>query len=159
MNRPLRSPDDLAAAGLVSPAELPALRAVAARYAVSITPDMAELIDPSDPHDPIARQFVPRAEEVVTAPEERADPIGDAVHEKLPGLVHRYPDRVLLKPLHICPVYCRFCFRRERVGPAGQGSLSEAELAGAYRYIAAHPEIWEVEIGRASCRERVYVLV
>ena len=83
MNRPLRSPDALAAAGLVSPAELPALRAVAARYAVSITQDMAELIDASDPHDPIARQFVPRAEEAATAPEERADPIGDAVHEKL----------------------------------------------------------------------------
>ena len=144
MNRPLRSPDELAAAGLVAAADLPALRAVAARYAVSITPDMAELIDAADPHDPIARQFVPRAEEVVTAAEERADPIGDAVHEKMPGLVHRYPDRVLLKPLHVCPVYCRFCFRREVVGPEGAGTLSEAELDAALAYIAADPAIWEV---------------
>ncbi|WP_375464502.1 lysine-2,3-aminomutase-like protein [uncultured Methylobacterium sp.] len=144
MNRPLRSPDDLAAAGLVASADLPALRAVAARYAVSLTPDMAELIDRSDPDDPIARQFVPQAEEIVTDPEERADPIGDAVHERMPGLVHRYPDRVLLKPLHVCPVYCRFCFRREVVGPNGAGALTEAELDAALAYIAADPGIWEV---------------
>ncbi len=144
MNRPLRSPDALAAAGLISAADLPALRAVAARYAVSITPDMAELIDGDDPNDPIGRQFVPRAEEIVTTPDERADPIGDAVHEKVPGLVHRYPDRVLLKPLHVCPVYCRFCFRREVVGPEGAGTLAQAELDAALAYIAADPAIWEV---------------
>ncbi|WP_375455590.1 lysine-2,3-aminomutase-like protein [uncultured Methylobacterium sp.] len=144
MNRPLRSADDLAAAGLVAAADLPALRRVAARYAVSVTPDMAELIDPGDAADPIARQFVPAPEEVVTAPEERADPIGDGVHAKLPGIVHRYPDRVLLKPLHVCPVYCRFCFRREAVGPDGAGALSAAELDAALAYVAADPAIWEV---------------
>ncbi|KAB1076288.1 lysine-2,3-aminomutase-like protein [Methylobacterium planeticum] len=144
MSRPLRNPADLAAAGLIAPADLPALAGVAARYAVSVTPEMADLIDAADAHDPIARQFVPRAEELATREEERADPIGDAAHAPLPGIVHRYPDRVLLKPLHICPVYCRFCFRREMVGPDGLGSLSEAELAAALGYIAAHPEIWEV---------------
>ena len=142
--RALKDPAALARAGLVPAADLPALERVAARYAVSVTADMAELIDADDPADPIARQFVPRAEEVETRPEERADPIGDDAHAPLPGLVHRYPDRVLLKPLHVCPVYCRFCFRRERVGPAGHGSLTEAELAAAYRYIAGRPEIWEV---------------
>lgn len=144
MSRPLRSPADLAGAGLVRSADLPGLESVAARYAVSITADMAELIDPRDPGDPIARQFVPRAEELETQPAERADPIGDAAHEPLPGLVHRYPDRVLLKPLHVCPVYCRFCFRREVVGPEGLGTLSDAQLAAAYAYIAADPGIWEV---------------
>ncbi len=144
MNRPLRKAADLVRAGLVDPRRLPELEAVAARYAVSVTPDMAALIDPADPADPIARQFVPRAEELLTRPEEDADPIGDAAHSPLPGLVHRYPDRVLLKPLHICPVYCRFCFRREMVGPGGHGSPSEAELAAALAYIAARPEIWEV---------------
>lgn len=144
MSRPLRSLDDLAAAGLVSAEDLPGLAAVAARYAVALTPDTAELIDPADPADPIARQFVPGPEEAVTAPEERADPIGDGAHAPVPGIVHRYPDRVLLKPLHVCPVYCRFCFRREMVGPDGLGTLSEAELDRALAYIAAHPAIWEV---------------
>ncbi|AWN42230.1 lysine-2,3-aminomutase-like protein [Methylobacterium durans] len=144
MTRPLRNPDDLAGAGLIRAEDLPALRAVAARYAVAVTPDMAELIDAADPADPMARQFLPRPEEIETLPEERADPIGDGAHAPVPGLVHRYPDRVLLKPLHVCPVYCRFCFRREMVGPDGLGTLSEAELAAAYAYIAAQPDIWEV---------------
>ncbi|WP_336488576.1 lysine-2,3-aminomutase-like protein [Methylobacterium nigriterrae] len=144
MSPPLRNPVDLVASGLVEPEDLPALVAVAARYAVSVTPDMAELIERDDPLDPIARQFVPRTEELETRSEELADPIGDAAHAPLPGIVHRYPDRVLLKPLHICPVYCRFCFRREVVGPDGLGALSEAELAAALGYIAAHDEIWEV---------------
>ena len=140
----LRSPADLADAGLVPPERLRALERVAARYAVAITPAMAELIDPADPHDPIARQFVPDAAELVTSPEERADPIGDEAHGPVEGIVHRYPDRVLLKPVHVCPVYCRFCFRREMVGPDGLGTLSPDELAAAIAYIAARPEIWEV---------------
>ena len=142
----LKSPAALARAGLIPAADLPALERVAARYAVSVTADIAELIDPADPADPIARQFVPRAEEMETDRVERADPIGDDAHAPLPGIVHRYPDRVLLKPLHVCPVYCRFCFRRERVGPDGHGTLSEAELAAALAYIADHPAIWEVVV-------------
>ncbi|KQP05751.1 lysine-2,3-aminomutase-like protein [Methylobacterium sp. Leaf93] len=144
MPRSLRTPAQLVEAGLVATSDLPALESVAARYAVSLTPDMAELIDPTDPADPMARQFLPRAEELVTRPEEDSDPIGDAAHSPLPGLVHRYPDRVLLKPLHVCPVYCRFCFRREMVGPDGLGTLSEDELAAAFAYIADRPDIWEV---------------
>jgi lysine 2,3-aminomutase len=57
--------------------------------------------------------------------------------------VHRYADRALLKPLLVCPVYCRFCFRREHVGPDG-GLLSEAELEAAYGWLTAHPAIGEV---------------
>lgn len=144
MTRPIRNPADLVAQGFASEADLPMLEAVAARYALSITPDMADLIAPGDPHDPIARQFVPRAEEIAPASGEFADPIGDDVHAPLPGIVHRYPDRVLLKPLHVCPVYCRFCFRREAVGPDGLGSLSEAQLDAALAYIADRPAIWEV---------------
>jgi lysine 2,3-aminomutase len=60
------------------------------------------------------------------------------------GIVHRYPDRVLLKAVHVCPVYCRFCFRREMVGPQGLGTLTPTELDAAMAYIAAHEEIWEV---------------
>ena len=141
--RTLRTPAALAAAGLVPREEIAALEAVAARYAVAITPAMAELIgDAGDSGDPIGRQFVPAAAELVTTPEERADPIGDDAHEVSPGLVHRYPDRVLLKYVTACAVYCRFCFRREMVGQ-GDG-LPADDLAAALAYIRAHPDVWEV---------------
>ena len=105
---------------------------------------MAGLIDPDDPGDPIARQFLPTEAELLRLPQERDDPIGDDVHSPLEGIVHRYPDRVLLKLTHTCAVYCRFCFRRETVGPGGGGALSPAALDAAMAYIAARPEIWEV---------------
>jgi lysine 2,3-aminomutase len=142
MSVPVKSVDALIAAGLV--ARDPALEVVASRYAIGITPAMLALIDPADPADPIARQFVPSAAELVTTADERADPIGDLTHSPVGGIVHRYPDRVLLKAVHVCPVYCRFCFRREMVGPQGLGTLSPAELDAAIAYIAAHDEIWEV---------------
>lgn len=75
--------------------------------------------------------------------EELSDPIGDRALSPVKGIVHRYPDRVLLKPLLVCPVYCRFCFRRDQVGPDG-GMLTPAELDAALAYITARPEIWEV---------------
>jgi lysine 2,3-aminomutase len=140
----LRRLADLVAAGLVAETESPALDAVAVRYAIALTPEMAALIDPANPDDPIGRQFLPTRYELDRRPEEDADPIGDDIHSPLKGLVHRYPDRVLLKPLHTCPVYCRFCFRRESVGPDGAGTLSETELAAAFAYIAAHPGVFEV---------------
>jgi lysine 2,3-aminomutase len=128
---------------LVPSARADALARVAERFAVAITPEMAALIDPADPADPIARQFLPDARELAIAPEENDDPIGDHTHAAVKGIVHRYPDRVLLKPIHVCPVYCRFCFRREDVGP-GSESLNDAELEAALSYIRAHGEIWEV---------------
>jgi lysine 2,3-aminomutase len=124
-------------------ARLADLKKVAARYAVAITPAMADLIDPADPHDPIARQFVPDVRELETLPEERDDPIGDHVHSPVEGIVHRYPDRVLLKAVNACAVYCRFCFRREMIGP-GRAGLSPAALAAALDYIHRNPQIWEV---------------
>ena len=142
--RSFREPAALAAAGLVAPERLAVLETVAARYAVAVTADMAALI--TEPDDGIGRQFLPREEELDAAPDERADPIGDGAHAPVPGIVHRYPDRVLLKPLHVCPVYCRFCFRREVVGPEGLGSLSDAELDAALAYVAERPEIWEVVV-------------
>ena len=144
MTQTLRRPAALAGAGLVPAERLPALERVAAQYAVAITPAMAGLIDPDDPGDPIARQFLPTEAELLRLPQERDDPIGDDVHSPLEGIVHRYPDRVLLKLTHTCAVYCRFCFRRETVGPGGGGALSPAALDAAMAYIAARPEIWEV---------------
>ena len=139
--RTLRDAADLIAAGLVPEAARAALDAVEARYAVAIPPTLQALIGSAD--DPIGRQFVPDAAELHTAPHEAADPIGDDALSPVPGIVHRYPDRALLKPLLACPVYCRFCFRREHVGPDG-GVLGPAALDAAFAYLAAHPEIGEV---------------
>jgi len=141
--RPLWRPDQLAETGLIRPDQIAALERVAARYAVAVTPAMAELIDHADPHDPIARQFIPDVAELETRPEESADPIGDRPHSPVEGVVHRYPDRVLLKIVQVCAVYCRFCFRRETVGH-GKGALAGEALDAALSYIRRHREIWEV---------------
>ena len=140
----LRRPAQLAAAGLIAEERLAALEAVAARYAVAVTPAMAALIDADDPADPIARQFIPDPAELATQPHELADPIGDEACSPVEGIVHRYPDRVLLKLVQVCAVYCRFCFRRETVGPGKAQALAPAALEAALAYIRAHPEIWEV---------------
>jgi lysine 2,3-aminomutase len=165
---PLRTVDDLLAAGLVSrDGAADAGRAgvidagrvgvidagrvgvidagrVGARYAIAITPAMVDLIDRADVADPIARQFVPDIRELDTHPAERADPIGDHLKSPAPGIVHRYADRVLLKIASVCPVYCRFCFRREMVGPQLGEALSADDLEAALAYIRATPTIWEV---------------
>ncbi|WP_424632074.1 lysine-2,3-aminomutase-like protein [Bradyrhizobium sp. SYSU BS000235] len=140
----LRSATELAEHGLTSAEHLPALEKVAARYAVAMTPDVVALIDPTDPKDPIARQYVPSADELVVQGQENADPIGDHSHSPVSGIVHRYPDRVLFKVVHVCAVYCRFCFRREMVGPGKESALSSDSYASALDYIRTHPEIWEV---------------
>jgi lysine 2,3-aminomutase len=137
----IRDTDSLIDAGLLQPSDRTAIDAVTTRYAVALTPTMRALIE--TPDDPIARQFVPSTEELITAPHEHEDPIGDARFSPVKGIVHRYPDRALLKPLLVCPVYCRFCFRREHVGPDG-GVLTAAELEAAYAWIAAHPAVREV---------------
>lgn len=141
-DRTLRTADELVAAGLLDPAGRSAAAAVAARYSIAVTPAVRALIDPADPADPIARQYLPDAAELVTAPHESADPTADAPFTPVPGVVHRYPDRALLKPLLACPVYCRFCFRREAVGPDG-GLLGEAELEAALAWFAATPQVRE----------------
>jgi len=135
--------EDFVPAGLAEPGRLRKIRRVAEQFAVAVTEDVAELIDPADDRDPIAAQFVPREAELAWAAEERADPIGDERWSPVPGIVHRYPDRVLLKPTLLCPVYCRFCFRREVVGKKGS-VLDQASLARAFDYIRQRPQIWEV---------------
>ena len=142
--RALRTAADLVAAGFIATERAAEIAQVAERYAVAVTPALAALIDPDDPADPIARQFVPDGRELVARPEELADPIGDDLKSPVKGVVHRYRDRALLKLVALCAVYCRFCFRRETVGRSGAGALSAEELAAAFTYLRAHPEIWEV---------------
>jgi lysine 2,3-aminomutase len=139
--RTIRDVNGLISAGLAPAASRGTLAAVAARYAIAISPVLQSLIE--TPDDPIGLQFIPSPAELITAPHESADPIADEALSPVKGIVHRYPDRALLKPLLACPVYCRFCFRREQVGPDG-GVLTGAELDAAYAYIAAHPGIREV---------------
>ena len=140
-NLTLRDAAALLAAGLIAPAAVAGIEATRARYAVAISPAMRALIQ--SPDDPIGRQFIPDFSELTTAEHESVDPIGDDALSPVKGVVHRYPDRALLKPLLICPVYCRFCFRREHVGPDG-GLLTDAELQAAYAWFAAHPAVTEV---------------
>jgi lysine 2,3-aminomutase len=140
-SRTLRDADALLAAGLIQPEARDAVAAVGQRFAIAIPPALRALIE--HPDDPIGRQFVPDPAELVMAPHERSDPIGDDALSPIKGIVHRYPDRALLKPILACPVYCRFCFRREHVGPDG-GLLTSAELEAAYLWLAARPAIREV---------------
>jgi lysine 2,3-aminomutase len=137
----LRDAGALAGAGLIPPQAVGDIARVAERYAIALTPAMRALI--GSPDDPIGRQFIPDVGELHTAAHEQADPVADDALSPVKGIVHRYADRALLKPLLICPVYCRFCFRREQVGPSG-GLLTDTELQAAYAWLRAHPAIGEV---------------
>ncbi|PCD76056.1 lysine-2,3-aminomutase-like protein [Pseudothioclava arenosa] len=142
--RPLAPPaltrlDDLAEAGLIARDRLPALAPVAREFRIRVTSAMQAAI--AMPDDPVAAQFLPSEAEAETRPEELLDPIGDDAHAPVPGLTHRYPDRVILHLTKTCDVYCRFCFRRETVGETG--ALPEPDLVAALDYIAATPAIRE----------------
>jgi len=117
------------------------------KYAYRITDAIKNAIVGDLRNDPVARQYIPQAKELKILPEEDTDPIGDEVHTPVKGIVHRYPDRVLFKPANVCAVYCRYCFRREHVGPKENKAsdiLNAEERTAALDYIRAHAEIWEV---------------
>ncbi len=118
-----------------------ALEAVGRAYAIGIPAAFARLIEAPD--DPVGRQVIPHPDELATGVNEGHDPTGDEAMSPIEGVVRRYPDRVLLKPVLACPVYCRFCFRRAHVGPDG-GMLDEEALAAALDWIAREPALREV---------------
>jgi lysine 2,3-aminomutase len=140
----LRTPEALARAGLIPDQARNDIEAVAARYAVAVPAAVAALIARDDRDDPIARQYVPDPQELLAHPGDLPDPIGDHRHAPVEGIVHRYADRVLFKAVHVCPVYCRFCFRREMVGPGREPNLSPQAIERARDYIAANTGIREV---------------
>jgi len=113
------------------------------KLALGITPHFFNLIDKDDPDCPIRRQVVPRIEESVTNPDELTDPCGEDSHMPVAGLVHRYPDRVLLLVTDRCASYCRYCTRSRVVSGAGEQELS-VDLEGAFAYLEKHPEIRDV---------------
>lgn len=145
MNKTLRSLPDLLQHNLVDAADLPALQAVVDDFSLAITGQMQQLIDENKLDGPIARQFVPSVQELTVAENDSLDPIGDEVHKKVKGIVHRYPDRCLFMPVQVCPVYCRFCFRKEKVGDSSE-TITPDEMELAFSYIEQHQEIWEVII-------------
>jgi lysine 2,3-aminomutase len=127
----------------LTPAELAGAQLSNSKLALGITPYFFNLIDPADEHCPIRRQVIPRIEETETAEWEMADPCGEDEHTPVPGLVHRYPDRVLLLVTDRCASYCRYCTRSRLVSNAS-GYDFHSEFDEQIAYIAAHPEIRDV---------------
>ncbi len=113
------------------------------KLAMGITPHFMNLVDPGDPDCPIRRQVVPRLEETETAPYEMADPCGEDDDMPVPGLVHRYPDRVNFLVTDRCASYCRYCTRSRVVSGAGEQHL-ETQFEAAFRYLEQHDEIRDV---------------
>ena len=140
----IKTPEQLLEAGFIDKSIMREIAIVADRFAIAITPQMQELI--VENNDAIAAQFIPTVKEMLWDSSELEDPIADNSYSPQPGIVHRYPDRVLLKPIHICAVYCRFCFRREMIGPGSEAALNNDALEAALDYIASRKEIWEVII-------------
>jgi lysine 2,3-aminomutase len=139
----LRKTRELIDADLISDDAAENIEQVAQHFSVAITSTMQQQIKEPSLDDPVAKQFVPSTQELTITPEELHDPISDEAYTPVKGITHRYPDRCLLKPVNVCPVYCRFCFRREKIGP-GSETLSAEELEVAFNYIEQHPTLWEV---------------
>ncbi len=137
-----RTVTDLVRLGLLDPARLGAAEIAARAFPIALTAEVVAAIDAGDPADPVARQYVPEPAELIAAPGETTDPIGDLAHSPVKGLVHRHPDRVLLMPTQACAVHCRFCFRRHAL--ADPKTLDDAELAAALDYVRARAQIREV---------------
>jgi len=113
------------------------------KLALAITPHFFNLVHPTDPDCPIRRQVIPRIEETFDNPEEMLDPCGEDAHMPVPGLVHRYPDRVLFLVTDRCASYCRYCTRSRVVSGAGEQEL-HTEFEAAYRYLEEHTEVRDV---------------
>lgn len=119
------------------------LKKIATQYPFSITPYYLSLIDWTDPKDPIRMQCIPSVEEGRLYFEAQEDPLGEESDSPIPGLVHRYPDRVLVTLTDMCPVYCRHCTRK-REWQKGKWVRPADELAGIYAYISEHREVRDV---------------
>jgi lysine 2,3-aminomutase len=139
----IRTSDGLLEHDLITEDARAEIDRVAQQFAIAITPSVLETIVTADPDLGVARQYVPSAAENTITASELHDPIGDLAHSPINGIVHRYRDRVLLNVVKNCAVYCRFCFRREQVGPHSK-ALKPQELQSALSYIREHKEIWEV---------------
>jgi lysine 2,3-aminomutase len=127
----------------LSPEELAGTQLANHKLALAITPYFFNLIDPANEFCPIRRQVIPRLEETRTAPWEMTDPCGEDSHSPVPGLVHRYPDRVLFLVTDRCAAYCRYCTRSRLVSNAS-GYDFHPQFDRQILYIRQHPEIRDV---------------
>ncbi|ASJ71073.1 lysine-2,3-aminomutase-like protein [Granulosicoccus antarcticus] len=112
------------------------------KFSVGITPQVMDTIANAD-NPGVFNQFVPSVAELLETPGESSDPIGDQAHSPVPGIIHRYEDRVLLNVVQTCAVYCRYCFRRENVG-SGNAGLTPPQIDNALDYIRSDKKLWEV---------------
>ena len=137
--------DGLYDSGLLLRIENVELEKIAKKYDIGISPNILDAIkNKGNPYsDPVAVQYVPSLKELDQDENELSDPIGDNIHSPVKGVVHRYPDRALLKIADQCAVYCRYCFRREMIGKNANG-LAIEDLNNALEYIRNAPHIWEV---------------
>lgn len=143
MKKKITKTEQLLNKGLIDKRKKQALDKVLEKFSLAIPETLQKGILASGTEGPLAKQFIPDEKELIILPNELKDPIGDTPHTPVKGIIHRYPDRCLFMPVSVCPVYCRFCFRREKVGKAKE-SLTKKELEEAFQYIETHPAIWEV---------------
>jgi len=143
MRHRLTKPEQLARLLELTPAERRGLEMSHGRFAVAVTPYFASLIDPDDPDCPIRRQVVPREEELLVSRGDMIDPCGEEHDSVVPGLVHRYPDRVLLLAIDTCASYCRYCTRSRLVNRDRLEPLSR-RLDRILDYLRSHPEVRDV---------------
>jgi len=127
----------------LTPAERRGLALSQEKFAIAVTPHFAELMDPRDRNCPIRRQVVPRKDELIVSPSDMEDPCGEDHDSVVPGLVHRYPDRVLLLALDTCASYCRYCTRSRLVS---QGELDPLprRFEAILDYLTKHTEVRDV---------------
>lgn len=138
----INKPEDLARLKL-NDQDISQMTAVANIYKIRIPRYYLNLIDWENPNDPVRRQILPSAEELLWDERELEDPVGDLVHSPTDRLTHRYPDRVLIYPTYQCSAYCRFCFRKNRLRENSQG-FSESAFKKALNYVKAHTQVQEV---------------
>ncbi len=129
----------------LTPAEKDGFKKSRGRLAMAITPYFFSLIDQGDPECPIRKQAIPRIDELTASPGEMVDPCGEDSHSPVPGLVHRYPDRVLLIVTDSCAMYCRYCTRNRLVGEDAP-PMSTERFEEAFKYIKAKRSIRDVLI-------------
>src|SRR5579859_2127224 len=127
----------------LTPEEEAGIEFASQRFRIEVTPYFASLMDPNDPDCPIRRQVIPTIDELKASPSEQADPLDEARYTPAPGLIHRYPDRVLLFPTVHCASYCRFCTRSRIVGHV-EDTVHFSELQPAFSYLRSHPEVRDI---------------
>jgi len=127
----------------LTPEETEGIKHSKGRLALAVTPYFASLMDPVNQNCPIRRQAIPRVEEIHLSKSEMVDPLGEDNHSPVPGLVHRYPDRVLLLVTDQCAVYCRYCTRRRLVG-SNERSITQGNFEEVLKYLKSHRKVRDV---------------